>query len=289
MKTRFIVSAMLISIASATASARCIPDLSENTELNGSSVNSNLTMPSTEASRDSSNAFFSVIINSNIVNNITEKKQGSAFKSSRKFEEHFPFVYWGATRLTGSPSIGITGSYAGIPQNTGKSYEWGMYLFRLFKPVTLNRQRTIAVTSSFGFAQTINRLKDDYMFVSDGNSTDCIQSKDDYSKTWLRTWSLRLPVCVEFQIPVKGRKSSFFFSVGPEVDYKLSVLSRGKLNGKKRTIDDDLDINRFGLNLLMQIGYGHWGFISRMGLTPIFRQTLPENVYNSMFTFFVYL
>lgn len=52
MKTRFIVSAMLISIASATASARCIPDLSENTELNGSSVNSNLTMPPTEASRD---------------------------------------------------------------------------------------------------------------------------------------------------------------------------------------------------------------------------------------------
>ena len=288
MKTRSIVSALLIYIASA-ASARCIPDLNGNTVLNENTVSSNQTVPTTEVSRDSSNAFFSVIINSNIVNNITEKKQGSAFKSSRKFEEHFPFVYWGATRLTGSPSIGITGSYAGIPQNTGKSYEWGMYLFRLFKPVTLNRQRTIAVTSSFGFAQTINRLKDDYMFVSDGNSTDCIQSKDDYSKTWLRTWSLRLPVCVEFQIPVKGRKSSFFFSVGPEVDYKLSVLSRGKLNGKKRTIDDDLDINRFGLNLLMQIGYGHWGFISRMGLTPIFRQTLPENVYNSMFTFFVYL
>lgn len=288
MKTRSIVSALLIYIASA-ASARCIPDLNGNTVLNENTVSSNQTVPAAEVSRDSSNAFFSVIINSNIVNNITEKKQGSAFKSSRKFEEHFPFVYWGATRLTGSPSIGITGSYAGIPQNTGKSYEWGMYLFRLFKPVTLNRQRTIAVTSSFGFAQTINRLKDDYMFVSDGNSTDCIQSKDDYSKTWLRTWSLRLPVCVEFQIPVKGRKSSFFFSVGPEVDYKLSVLSRGKLNGKKRTIDDDLDINRFGLNLLMQIGYGHWGFISRMGLTPIFRQTLPENVYNSMFTFFVYL
>lgn len=288
MKTRSIVSALLIYIASA-ASARCIPDLNGNTVLNENAVSSNQTVPAAEVSRDSSNAFFSVIINSNIVNNITEKKQGSAFKSSRKFEEHFPFVYWGATRLTGSPSIGITGSYAGIPQNTGKSYEWGMYLFRLFKPVTLNRQRTIAVTSSFGFAQTINRLKDDYMFVSDGNSTDCIQSKDDYSKTWLRTWSLRLPVCVEFQIPVKGRKSSFFFSVGPEVDYKLSVLSRGKLNGKKRTIDDDLDINRFGLNLLMQIGYGHWGFISRMGLTPIFRQTLPENVYNSMFTFFVYL
>ena len=65
---------MLISIASATASARCIPDLNENTELNGNCVNSNLTMPPTEASRDSSNAFFSVIINSNIVNNITEKK-----------------------------------------------------------------------------------------------------------------------------------------------------------------------------------------------------------------------
>lgn len=289
MKTRFLVSAMLISIASATASAICIPDLSENTELNESTVNSNMTVPAPEVSRDSSNAFFSVIINSNIVNSITEKKQGSAFKSKRKFKEHFPFIYWGATRLTGSPSIGITGSYAGIPQNTGKSYEWGMYLFRLFKPITLNKQRTIAITSSFGFAQTINRLKDDYMFVSDGNSTDCIQSKDDYSKTWLRTWSLRLPVCVEFQIPVKGRESSFFFSVGPEVDYKLSVISRGKLDGKKRTIDNDLDVNRFGLNLLMQIGYGNFGFISRMGLTPIFRQTLPENVYNSMFTFFVYL
>lgn len=251
-----------------------------------------------------------ISFNSNIIRNVvtspekeanvvvTDKKTGKRYRIYN-FDEHFPLFYFAASRLSDGVNLPLSG-IGGVSQGNS-SYEIGFYL--LSENFPINKRNTIALTSAFGFSQTINKLSDSNGFIhasdENGVSGTYFTKMETYSRTWLRTWSLRLPVCIEFQIPTERHRKKLFFSVGPEFEYRLSCLSRGKENGKKRNIEKDLDYNKFGINLMMQMGVDNIGLIARVGLTPLlsdvnmiqnesFMQP-TKSIYNSMLTIFIYL
>ena len=67
-------------------------------------------------------------------------KGGKEYTTSRRMEAHYPSYYMGFSRLSNSPqSIDYA---AGINQNQGKSWEWGVYLNE--KTIPFNKRNQVS-------------------------------------------------------------------------------------------------------------------------------------------------
>ena len=73
-------------------------------------------------------------------------KGGKEYTRTRRLEAHYPTYYMGFSRLSNSPqSIDYA---AGIYQNQGKSWEWGIYLNE--KTIPFNKRGTFGISYAFG-------------------------------------------------------------------------------------------------------------------------------------------
>lgn len=200
-------------------------------------------------------------------------------KNAYHFEPHYPVFYFGFNK-SASNAFRYSSS---LPQINSKSWEWGINLCNSGVPITSDGHW--GITSALGFARIVYKLDDNYGIEKiDGITVYKPASGDiEYDKSWLRYWTFRLPISLEWQTRFGSGKA--FVSTGIEAEWRTGIVSKAKYNGKKHTLSDELNTNPLGLNLLIQAGYRNFGFYSRFGLTPLFEKEKGPKLYPSSIGF----
>ena len=200
-------------------------------------------------------------------------------KKSYKFDPHYPVIYAGFDKL----SKGAFQYSSAVPQIGGKSWEWGVNPF--YGGIALTPDNHWGVTTALGIARIVHKLDDNYGFEKIDGTTVCQPAPEgiDYQKSWLRYWAFRLPISLEWQ--ARFGSSRAFIAAGPEVEWRVGIKSRAKYDGAKHTLSDKLNTHPLGLNLLLQAGYGCFGFNARFALTSLFEKNKGPELYPASLSF----
>ena len=208
-----------------------------------------------------------------------DDEDGMAEKSNVKydisyghgFDAHLPFYYMGFSGFLDGP---LSMRVDDIEIDEAKSWEWGIYL--PMDAVRLGSDH-VGLGFAFGFGRTMYKFgSTNYFFTSRSaageRTTQFAQLPTDtqYDETWFRYWTFKLPVQLEFQTSSDG----FFFTVGPELEYRFSPASRGRQFGKrKETITNSISMHPLNVNLLTQVGYNNISLMAKASLMELFSGT----------------
>ncbi|NDV59386.1 outer membrane beta-barrel protein [Bacteroides sp. 519] len=191
------------------------------------------------------------------------------------FDPHSAGIYLGYQQL-GDGFMGF-GSNDDVDLVASKSWEWGINLF----DGALRMSKHFGVTAGLGFGYTSFRVDGNQAFVENENGITYIADAPEdaiYKKSRLRYYHLRLPVSLEFQQKF-GWRGPLFVSVGAELETRFWTKSLAKVDGKKRTLDKDLNVRPLGVNLLVQAGYSNWGFYCRYSMNSLFEKNKGPEMY----------
>lgn len=204
------------------------------------------------------------------------RKQGT-----RRYHDHIPDIFFGGSVLAGG--IGGFKGAAGLHTKSDRSYTWGLTAFGMGIP--FNAQRTFGVTTAIQAGYTRHLFNPDYaMFNVDGHTMMLPLPEDEGAKkSYVSYWYMRLPVIFEWQKHVNGNEA--YAGIGVSIEQRTGEHSRYK-KGKSGTITptSDLNMNPFGLNLEMHMGYGGIVFSLRTALTPLFNTSAGPKCYPVSFT-----
>lgn len=195
------------------------------------------------------------------------------------FNANYPFFYLSFGRAV-SDAVSYSSCY---PQRSGKSVDWGFNIYN--SEIQMDKRGHWGLTWALGFAYS--------RYVFDANAA--LEKTDgkvvwqsaaegiDYQKSWMRYWSFRIPVCIEWQKKIKG--SHLYLSAGPEVEMRFAMKSKAKYGGHDHTLTNNPNGNVLGANLMVQAGYGCLSFVGRFGLTPLMDKSRAPQLYHSSIGF----
>lgn len=193
------------------------------------------------------------------------KNTDSPYKVCTKhYTNNLPAIYFGFSQLT------PTGTFNKAEALTQKnsSYEWGMYLFSWNGDFT--KDHKFGCSLNLGFSRTSIRFRDSNAILKDENGElffDNYNPGTELDKSWLRYWSIRMPLMIGYQ----SRNEKFSLSAGAELEWRLGALSRVKYNGSKHTVVNDPDIEALGVNVLVCAGFHDFCIIGRLGVTDLMK------------------
>lgn len=189
------------------------------------------------------------------------------------FSEHYPVFYFQFDKLS-SHNLRYSSPY---PARNGRSWEWGINFAS--HSWTLDMKKHWGITSAIGLAYTKYHFDGNHAFrKADGNTVFTPDEADkEYKKSLLRYFSMRIPVCVEWQ----SAPQRFYLSAGAELEWRFGMKSKAKFDGSTHTVGKDLNYNPIGANLLLQAGYGDIMLIARFGLTPLMSKSHAPEMYHS--------
>lgn len=186
------------------------------------------------------------------------------------FEPHLPLFSIGFSNFVGAP---LSATFSSIPFNEAKSWEWNVMLPLDGKAI--GDSGHFGIGSAFGFGRTTYKFAGTDCFLTDPESRVTYLDKPagDWKETWLRYWTLRVPVVLEYRTSGDG----FSIGVGPELEYRFAPSSRGRADGMKKSdvITKDLDFHPLGVNLLAQVGFGDFSVMARASLIELFANSTP--------------
>ena len=83
------------------------------------------------------------------------------------------------------------------PQRTGKSVEWGFNVYN--SELVLDKKNHWGFTWALGFAYTRYVFDENAALEKVDGNVLWTPAPDgvDYTKSWLRYWSFRIPLCIE--------------------------------------------------------------------------------------------
>lgn len=196
-----------------------------------------------------------------------------------KFEAHFPNFYLGVNLLCDENSFNTT---AALPQREGKGMEFGSYFAEGECPI--NFQKTLGFTIACGISRSRYWISDgqylDWQSIGGRRVIALMPNGNDVRQGYLRYWSLRVPVCIEFQ---SQHRNGMFLSIGPELEYRFGEVSKVKYeSGSKDKLTKDLNLNPIGLNLMAQAGIDDIGLIFRYSFSELFSESSPVETYPMM-------
>ena len=192
---------------------------------------------------------------------------------SSKLHQTLPDLYYGKLNMYSGPF----GPEAHVPLRSS-SFEWGTY-----------NQHTIFVTKDnhfgmawgLGISNSYNYFSHDRVLRLDDDGKAYFQSLNEYSsedgngpvnnyahRSFLRYWSLRLPLMVQVQWEIND--TPIAIAAGVEAEWRFGVRSFARYGGSKHTITSSLDYNPVGLNALFSISGDDGVIFARFGLTDFF-------------------
>ena len=180
------------------------------------------------------------------------------------FEPHLPLFSIGFSGFVGSP---LTVTPSPVPLNEAKSWEWNVRL--PLDGVSIGRSGHFGIGSAFGFGRTTYKFANADCFLTDAARYTVFNTPEgNWAETWLRHWTFRMPVMLEYNTSSDG----LFIGVGPELEYRFAPSSRGRMDGMKKSevITKDLDFHPLGVNLLAQVGFGDFSVMARASLIELF-------------------
>jgi len=171
-------------------------------------------------------------------------------------------------------SNGDFGSSSPYIKQRPASFEWGMYF-----PITIFNTKghtKFGMATALGFSNSYDHFDVKYVMVKNDNGNMMMRTLKDHTdgafvesnKSYLRYWSLRLPLTMQLQWKVGGRPLSV--SAGAELEWRFGMRSFAKYDGAKRTVCDKVNFKPFGCNVLFQVGYAGVIIFARMGVTDMF-------------------
>ena len=205
----------------------------------------------------------------------------------RSFDPIYPTIYYSYSALR-HPIKKVSW---GVPSQKANSFEWGAYIVQL--DICHNKRKSFGMTTGLGISNTYNHFNDCILGTSsklsdreltyfyeiitydlplpDGVESHTIAILDgQIEDSYLRYWSLRLPISAQFQWRIGHNKMAFSF--GPEFEWRFAMKSFMEYDGNKYLVSDNLAYNPFGVNALAAISFEDFVIFGRAGLTYFFNQ-----------------
>lgn len=203
-----------------------------------------------------------------------------------KLHQTLPDLYYGYINMYS----GAFGPEAHMPLRAS-SFEWGTYNQHT---VFATRNNVFGVTWGFGISNSYNYFDHDIVLRKGDDGKAYLQSLHDYSseegngpvnnyahRSFLRYWSLRLPIMMQLQWEVDDKYLAI--AAGVEAEWRFGVRSFARYGGAKHTITNSLDYNPVGLNALFSVSGQDGVIFFRMGLTDFFNVKDSRGDYNDMY------
>ena len=183
------------------------------------------------------------------------------------FERHVTGVYGGFATLSNNFMSYKETNKANM--NLSKSWEIGFNL--LSSDIRLAKNNQWGLTFGLGWGYRSYRLDGDDAFKKHDGVTIIAPGTEDihYTKSRLRHFYFRIPVCLEFQTRING-SGRLFAAVGPEVELRHGVKSMAHVNGDGKTLGNAMHVRPFTVNFLAQVGYGDIGLYMRCDTQSLF-------------------
>lgn len=213
--------------------------------------------------------------------------------TERRFEFSMPFqkktyhkrhyaafltgIYMGYSQLNND--FGFAGSDA-ADLKASRSWELGIGITK--SHFQLDNEGHWSFTTGLDWGYRSFRLQGNYVFRMNNNITNIEAGTDSYvyAVSRLRYNFLRLPIMLNWKTRI-GR--NLYISAGLEPEWRYSIKSKAKVNGRDETIDSDLNVNPIGLNMVAEARYGNIGFYGRCGMTKLFESNKGPKMYPSSF------
>lgn len=192
---------------------------------------------------------------------------------------------------------GAFGPEANVPLRSS-SFEWGFYSM---DQVYSTKNARFGITTGFGLSNSYNYFTHDVVLCQNDDKELYFQSLNAYSsiegngpvnnfahRTFVRYWSLRLPVMFQLQwtrIDDNGNTVPLVIAVGAELEYRFGMRSFARYGGAKHHVIQDMNYQPFTANALFSIRGNNSTFFLRMGLDPMFNIKDVGDIYQMSFGF----
>lgn len=197
------------------------------------------------------------------------------------YEPHCSGVFIGYSRL--ADDFLSFGASDKMGLDLYKSWEFGFNILSASHNLKKNPHWGFNLGLNWGYRSF--KIDGNYALLKeDGKSVFTLGNEETaYSKGRMRHFFFRVPVLVEWQQKVGGRKV-VFFNVGPEFEIRHGVKSFAHINGgKKQKLGKGMYVHPVGVNLLAQAGYGDIGIYLRYSTYGLFQKDKGPEV--SPYTF----
>lgn len=208
-----------------------------------------------------------------------DKGDENAVKVTRKHygPGHTPDAHIGLNVLAGPNSMNPA---PGLPQRTGKGFEWSLSLGQW----GYHMSRNVGVNTAVYLTRSRYWLTRDSYLDWDGHWNLSLMNGEydgrDVRQGYLRYWSFRFPFCLEF---CSSSRRGPFLAFGPELEYRFGDVSKVRLsNGEKCKVTGDLNMNALAVNALVRVGINNFGVIARYSFTELFQSSGPVECYPIM-------
>ena len=201
------------------------------------------------------------------------------------FESAFPSIYYSYSQLYDDSFMFESSAFSQRPN----SFEWGMYLFD--EEICYNKSRTLGLVTALGISNTYNFFNNKTVLATDNGTPyiynfnnggeivpEGMSNRTYVDKSYLRYWSLRLPVSLQIQWRLSYKVMAL--SVGPELEWRFGMRSKVKYDGEKHVVANDINYNPLGVNILTTLKFQDFVIFGRFGLTKMFGSTLNAVPFN---------
>lgn len=220
--------------------------------------------------------------------NVDGKENSKPVKKKIKinsFYPNYPNIYISYSQIYDSP-FEFTSTI--FPQRP-ISFEWGSYLFTT--KLCYNRSNTLGIVTALGFSNTYNYLNNSvvlstnngapYIYTLGGDSEiipEGMEGRCHVDKSFIRYWSLRLPISVQVQWRMGYVKMAL--SAGPEFEWRFGMRSFARYEGSKHAMSKDINYNPLGVNALVVLSCDEVIIFGRFALTQMFGDGLNAIPFN---------
>lgn len=191
---------------------------------------------------------------------------------SRSYKALTPGVYYAYTMF----SEKSFGQMSPDISQRGRSFEWGLHPIRC--SIYHTKNNVFGVHTGLGISNTyIYFKKFNVLTEIDGKiaMVDLIgdsiispnQPHKKDGKSFLRYWSLHIPVCVQLQFKTN---TLLRIAAGVDFEWKFGMRSFARYDGTKHTISDDLNYNPINCNALFMISIHRIVISSKIALNDMF-------------------
>lgn len=186
---------------------------------------------------------------------------------SGKFNGHWEAFELGFNSFD-KPDYSMYGGNEFMALNQGKSMEVNVNFYELNIGLA---KSYVGLVSGMGLSFNSYRFENPYTIVRGPERTEPVALDfEDLSKTKLAVSYLKVPLLLEFQIPVNQREGRLYLSAGVVGGVKIGSHTKVKHGDAKDKDRSGFYMNAFNYAATARVGYKDIGLFATYHLTPLF-------------------
>jgi hypothetical protein len=184
-----------------------------------------------------------------------------------KFNGHWEAIELGFNGFD-KPDYSMYGGNEFMSLNQGKSMEVNVNFYEL--NIGLVRSY-VGLVSGMGLSFNSYRFENPYTIAKGAERTEPVALDfEDLSKTKLAVSTLKVPLLLEFQIPVNQREGRLYVNAGVVGGVRIGSHTKVKHGDTKDKDRSSFNMNSFSYAATARVGYKDMGLFATYNLTPLF-------------------